>query len=73
MSAALGVGALGYPIFWMLAALRAPGMGGTGAAKASLLWLAAPTAGLMIVGLIATLVLLVREGFVLKEVVRRSH
>ena len=29
----LGMGALGYPLFWMLAALRAPGMGGTSVVK----------------------------------------
>lgn len=53
----LGVGALGYPAYWMLAGLAAPGMGGTGAAKEALAWLAIPTAGALVVGTIATLVL----------------
>ena len=58
-SAALGAGALGYSLFWMLAALRAPGMGSTSAAKESLQWLAVPASGLTIAGLLAVLVLLV--------------
>jgi len=53
---ALGVGALGYPIFWLLAGARAPGLGSTGAAKDSLEWLAVPTAGLAFVGLVLALI-----------------
>ena len=49
---ALGVGSLGYSMFWMLAALRAPGLGSTGAAKESLAWLAMPSAGLCLIGLV---------------------
>jgi hypothetical protein len=64
ISAALGAGALGYSLFWLMAALRAPGMGSTGAAKESLQWLAVPAAGLAIVGLLAALVLFVGETFV---------
>ena len=60
---ALGVGALGYPVFWLLAAQRAPALGSTGAAKESLTWLSVPTAGLALVGLAAALVLLVLELF----------
>ena len=67
VAAALGAGALSYSLFWMFAALRAPGMGGTGAAKESLQWLAVPGAGLTIVGLLAALALLLREAFVLRE------
>jgi hypothetical protein len=52
---ALGVGGLAYSMYWMFAALRAPGMGSTGAAKASLEWLAVPGSGLCIVGLLGTL------------------
>jgi hypothetical protein len=49
----LGIGAVGYPLSWMWAGMRAPGMGSTAAAKESLLWLAGPSAvGLFIGGLI---------------------
>jgi hypothetical protein len=58
-----GVGALGYPIYWLLAGLRAPAMGGTSQAKASLEWLAIPTSGLAIVGLLLTIVLALRALF----------
>ena len=48
----LGTGALGYSTFWLLAALRTPALGSTGAAKESLRWLAMPTSGFCIVGLL---------------------
>lgn len=51
---ALGVGGLAYSMYWMFAALRAPGMGSTGAAKESLDWLAIPGSGLCILGLLGT-------------------
>lgn len=47
---AMGVGSIGYPTYWLLAGYRAPGMGSTAAAKASLEWLAIPTSGAMLVG-----------------------
>jgi hypothetical protein len=53
----LGVGALGYPLYWMVAGFAAPGLGGTGAAKEAFAWLAMPTAGALVVGTAATLVL----------------
>ena len=43
---ATGLGGLGYPLFWMLAARRAPALGSTDLAKESLSWLAIPSAGL---------------------------
>jgi len=58
---AAGVGGLGYAVYWLLAGLRAPGLGSTGKAKASLEWLAVPTSGLCILALAAVLVLLVRQ------------
>ncbi|MDH3592485.1 MAG: hypothetical protein OER88_11430 [Planctomycetota bacterium] len=57
---ASGLGGLGYSIYWLLAGLRAPGMGSTGAAKDSLDWLAIPSSGLCIVGLVAVIVLLLK-------------
>jgi hypothetical protein len=62
-AAALGTGALGYSVFWLLAGLRAPGLGGTGPAKESLAWLAFPSAGLLLLGVIALIVLVVRQLF----------
>lgn len=60
---ALGLGGLGYSLYWFFAARAAPTLGGTGAAKQSLEWLAVPSAGLLMVGLVATLALVVRELF----------
>lgn len=62
-AAALGAGGLGYSFFWLLAGRRAPGLGGTGAAKESLEWLAVPSAGLLIAGLVVTIVLVAREFY----------
>ncbi len=59
----LGLGALGFPLYWMLAALRAPGMGGTGADKESLQWLAVPSSGLCCFVLPAVAVLAGRALF----------
>ncbi len=56
---ASGLGALLYSLFWLLAGMRAPGLGGTGAAKESLQWLALPGSGLCLIGLLLTLVLFV--------------
>jgi len=50
----IGLGALGYSTFWMLAGLTAPGLGSTGAAKEALFYLAQPSAGLCVVGLLLT-------------------
>lgn len=55
-SLALGAGGLGYSVFWMWAGFRAPGLGGTGAAKESLEWLAMPSAGAFVLGTVAVLV-----------------
>jgi len=57
VAAGLGLGALGYSVFWLLAGMRAPGLGGTGAAKESLSWLAVPSTGLLLLGLLTTLCL----------------
>jgi predicted transporter len=60
VAGALGVGALGYGMYWLFAGLLAPALGSTRAAKESLQWLAVPTAGLCILGLLSVLVLAVR-------------
>jgi hypothetical protein len=63
VASALGLGGLGYASFWLLAGRRAPGLGGTDAAKETLSWLAVPAAGLLIAGLFTVLVLLLVELF----------
>ena len=59
----LGLGALGYPLFWMLAGLRAPGLGSTKAAKESLEWLAIPSAGALFIGGLITFGLVAADLF----------
>jgi hypothetical protein len=60
---ALGAGGLGYALFWLLAGFRAPSLGGTGPAKDAFEWLAVPSAGLLLLGIVAVLVLTVRDLF----------
>jgi predicted acyltransferase len=59
-AAVLGIGSLGYAMFWMFAGLRAPAMGSTGNAKESLQWLAIPVSWLCILGLVVVVALAVR-------------
>jgi hypothetical protein len=60
MAVALGVGSLGYGVFWLLAGMRAPGMGGTDAAKESLNWLAMPSSGMFVIATVVVLVMTIR-------------
>ena len=48
---AFGAGSLLYGVFWLLAGMRAPGMGSTGAAKESLGFVAIPGSALCMIGL----------------------
>jgi len=57
-SSLLGLGALGYPLFWMLAAQRAPALASTAAAKESLAWLAVPATASLLAGLVLSIGLL---------------
>ncbi len=66
-SLALGLGAVGYPMFWLLAGQRAPALGGTGAAKETLGWLAIPSSGLLLLGTAAALVLIAARFFGSRE------
>lgn len=59
ISAGLGIGGLGYSVFWMWAGFRAPALGSTGAAKESLRWLAMPASGAFVIATVAVLLLLV--------------
>ncbi len=56
----LGLGSLGYSLFWMFAALKAPGLGSTGAAKEALSFLAIPSAGMCIIGLILAMIIVIK-------------
>jgi hypothetical protein len=56
---ALGLGGLGYSLYWMWAGFRAPGLGSTAAAKESLKWLAMPASGMFVLATLTVLVLLV--------------
>ncbi len=58
ISLALGAGGFGYSFFWMWAGLRAPALGGTGAAKESLKWLAMPSSGAFVVATLVVAVLI---------------
>jgi len=59
----LGIGSLGYSMYWMFAGLKAPGLGSTGLAKESLAWLAFPSAGLCILGLLMMVIWAVMNLF----------
>ena len=62
LSLALGIGGLGYSVFWMWAGFIAPGMGSTGAAKESLRWLAMPSSGAVMLATAAVAFLCVRAA-----------
>ena len=59
VSIGLGVGGFGYSLFWMWAGFRAPALGGTGAAKETLKWLAMPSSGAFVLATVAVLVALI--------------
>ncbi len=59
----MGIAALGYFTFWLLAAFRAPALAGTDAAKESLTWLAMPSAVCCLVGLVLVLPMTVKAHF----------
>jgi hypothetical protein len=60
----IGAGSVGYPLYWLLAGLRAPAMGSTGAAKESLAWLAMPSSTAFLLGTISVIVITVIALFV---------
>lgn len=57
----VSLGGLGYSVFWLFAAFRAPGLGSTGGAKESLAWLAIPSSASVVIGTLMALVLLLVE------------
>lgn len=63
---ALGFGGLAYSFFWLIAGCRSPGLGSNGAAKATLTWLAAPSAGLILAGVLLSSYVIVK-GLLTKE------
>lgn len=58
---AFGAGSLLYGVYWLLAGMRAPGMGSTGAAKESLGFVAIPGSSLCMIGLFITIYVLVTK------------
>ncbi|MCH8555060.1 MAG: hypothetical protein LAT76_07875 [Schleiferiaceae bacterium] len=64
-TAALGLGGLGYSVFWWLAGLRAPLLGSTAAAKESLAFLAMPSAGLIVLSVSIVLFFWIKDFFFL--------
>jgi hypothetical protein len=62
-TAALGLGGLGYSVFWWLAGLRAPLLGSTSAAKESLKFLAMPSAGLLLGAVLIVLIFWIKDFF----------
>jgi hypothetical protein len=67
ISLGLGAGGLGYSVFWLWAGFRAPALGGTGAAKESLKWLAMPSSGAIVLATLAV------AGLLLAALVRRPQ
>ncbi|AKU90783.1 hypothetical protein [Vulgatibacter incomptus] len=61
---ALGLGAVGYPAYWLIGGMLAPGLGGTAQAKEALWILAFPSAGILLLGVLGVLVLATIEFFV---------
>lgn len=59
----LGLGALVYPLFWLLAGLNAPGLGGTGAAKKMFEWVGLPGSIACLSGVLGTFVCLIQSRF----------
>ena len=55
-SLCMGLGALGYSVFWALAAHMSPGLADAGEAKEALFWLAQPAAGLCLAGMLLTFI-----------------
>lgn len=60
---ALGLGGIGYSSFWLFAGRLAPSVGGTSQAKEALRFLAFPSAGLLLLGVFAVLVVTAIELF----------
>lgn len=65
-SLCLGLGSIGYSLYWLLAGIKAPSLGGTGLAKESLSWLAIPSAGFLILGTASVLLLTIYTLFIEK-------
>lgn len=53
---ASSIGALGYGVYWLLAAFAAPGLGGTGAAKEAYAWIGLPSSALVVAATVGSLV-----------------
>lgn len=63
----LGVGGLGYSLFWLFVGFSAPSLGSTGVAKAMFTWLSIPSTGIYILGVFFTMVLVIDEILITKK------
>jgi hypothetical protein len=61
------IGGFGYGLFWLLAGYHAPVAGSPDAAKAAFAWLAIPATTMMLFGLIATIVYVLKYWFLAKR------
>ncbi|MDH3256967.1 MAG: hypothetical protein OEM27_05070 [Nitrospinota bacterium] len=59
-----GLGSLGYGVFWLLAAILAPGMGSTHAAKESVTWIAQLSGGSFFVSGVTMFSLIIWKLFI---------
>ena len=55
----ISLGALGYTLYWTIAALKAPIIGNTELTKETLSYIAVPAAGLSLIGLLLLIILIV--------------
>jgi hypothetical protein len=67
VAALFSIGGLGYGLFWLLAGYHAPVAGSTDAAKAAFAWLAIPSTAMMLFGLMATMVYVLKYWFLPKR------
>ena len=59
---AFGSGAIIYSVYWLFAGLIAPGMGSTGEAKEALNFIAIPGAGLTLLGMTGSMILIMKDA-----------
>lgn len=64
---AFGAGALLYSLFWLCAGFKAPGLGGTAAAKEALEFIAVPGAGLSMLGAAGTLLVILKDALLARR------
>jgi hypothetical protein len=61
LSIALGLGSVGYGLFWLLAGMAAPSLGSTGAAKSAYEWLGAGSPGILVISTLVVFAITVKR------------